>query len=112
MGSAQGDLYVELLNEKARMRLLHVPYKGGAPATTDAIGGQITTVFSLLPVLLPRVQGGKLKPIAVTSGKRQSALPEVATFTELGIDLRHQCLVRVDGACRNAQGGPQTGWLA
>ena len=86
VGSAQGDLYVELLNEKARMRLLHVPYKGGAPATTDAIGGQITTVFSLLPVLLPQVQGGKLKPIAVTSGKRLSALPEVATFTELGID--------------------------
>ena len=86
VGSAQGDLYVELLNDKARMRLLHVPYKGGAPATTDAIGGQINTVFSLLPVLLPQVQGGKLKPLAVTSARRQSALPDVATFAELGID--------------------------
>lgn len=86
VGSAQGDLYVELLNDKAQMRLLHVPYKGGAPATTDAIGGQITTVFSLLPVLLPQIQGGKLKPLAVTSAKRQSALPDVPTFTELGID--------------------------
>lgn len=86
VGSAQADLYVELLNEKARMRLLHVPYKGGAPATTDAIGGQITAVFSLLPVLMPHVQAGKLKPIAVTSGKRLSALPDVGTFAELGVD--------------------------
>jgi tripartite-type tricarboxylate transporter receptor subunit TctC len=86
VGSAQADLYVELLNEKARMRLLHIPYKGGAPATTDAIGGQITAVFSLLPVLMPQIQGGKLKPIAVTSAKRLSALPDVATFTELGVD--------------------------
>jgi len=86
VGSAQADLYVELLNEKARIRLMHVPYKGGAPATTDAIGGQITAVFSLLPVLMPHVQGGKLKPIAVTSGKRLSAVPDVVTFTELGVD--------------------------
>lgn len=86
VGSAQAELYVELLNEKAHMRLLHIPYKGGAPATTDALGGQITAVFSLMPVLLPQVQAGRLKPIAVTSGKRLSALPDVATFAELGVD--------------------------
>ena len=86
VSSAQLDLYVELLNNKAGIKLLHVPYKGGAPATADAISGQVDMVFALMPVLLPQVQGGKLKPIAVTAAKRLSALPDIPTLVELGVD--------------------------
>jgi tripartite-type tricarboxylate transporter receptor subunit TctC len=86
VSSAQLDLYVELLNRKAGIALLHVPYKGGAPATTDAISGQVNMVFALTPVLLPHIQSGQLKALAVTTGKRLSALPAVPTLTELGVD--------------------------
>ncbi len=86
VSSAQLDLYVELLNRKAGIQLLHVPYKGGAPATTDAISGQVNMVFALVPVLQPHIQGGKLKALAVTSSKRLPSLPEVPTLTELGVD--------------------------
>ncbi len=86
VSSAQLDLYVELLNRKAEISLLHVPYKGGAPATTDAISGQVNMVFALTPVLLPHIQAGRLKALAVTTGKRLNALPDVPTLTELGVD--------------------------
>jgi tripartite-type tricarboxylate transporter receptor subunit TctC len=86
ISSAQLDLYVALLNAKADINLLHVPYKGGAPATTDAIGGQVNMVYALVPVLLPHIQAGKLKAIAVTTAKRISSLPNTPAFAELGID--------------------------
>lgn len=86
VSSAQLDMYVELLNRKAGINLLHVPYKGGAQASTDTISGQVNMVFALLPVLQPHIQGGKLKLLAVTSGKRLPVFPDVPTFTELGID--------------------------
>ncbi len=86
VSSAQLELYVELLNAKAGMNLLHIPYKGGAAATTDAISGQVNMVFALTPVLLPHVQAGKLKALAVTTGKRLGSLPDVPTLTELGVD--------------------------
>jgi tripartite-type tricarboxylate transporter receptor subunit TctC len=86
VSSAQLDVYVALLNTKADIKLLHVPYKGGAPATTDAISGQVNMVYALVPVLLPQIQGGKLKAIAVTTAKRSQALPNTPTFAEIGID--------------------------
>jgi tripartite-type tricarboxylate transporter receptor subunit TctC len=84
---AQLDLSLELLNSKAGMQLLLVPYKGGGPATTDAISGQVNMVYALVPVLLPHIQAGKLKPLAVTSSKRFVGLPNVPTFTESGVDF-------------------------
>lgn len=86
VSSAQLDLYVALLNAKADINLLHIPYKGGAPATTDAIAGQVNMVYALVPVLLPHIQGGKLKAIAVTTSKRIATLPNTPAFAELGID--------------------------
>lgn len=86
ISSAQLEVYVEMMKIRADINLLHIPYKGGAPATTDAISGQVDMVYALVPVLLPHVQSGRLKALGVTSGRRVEALPSVATFTELGID--------------------------
>jgi tripartite-type tricarboxylate transporter receptor subunit TctC len=86
ISSAQLDVYIELLNAKAGINLLSVPYKGGAPATTDAISGQVNMVFALVPVLLPNIQSGQLKALAVTTRQRMSSLPDVPTLTELGVD--------------------------
>ena len=65
----------ELFAAEAKVELVHVPYKGGAPATTDLLGGQITMMFNTVPVALPQIRGGKLVPLAVTAGKRHFACP-------------------------------------
>lgn len=65
-------------------KLQHVPYKGGAPAMTDLLGGQIDVIFALLPECLPHVRSGKLRPLAVTTDKRYPLLPDVPTAAEAG----------------------------
>lgn len=74
----------ELFRSEARVELLHIPYKGAAPATTDLLGGQISMMFNTVPVALPLIRSGKLIAIAVTSQKRHFALPDVPTFAEQG----------------------------
>ena len=74
----------EIFASEAKVQLVHVPYKGAAPATTDLLGGQITMMFNTVPVALAQVRGGKLAPLAVTSARRHFSLPEVPTFAELG----------------------------
>lgn len=86
VSSAQLDQYVALLNSRAGINMLHIPYKGGAPATTAAISSQVDMVFALVPVLQSQIQAGKLKALAVTSSKRVHTLSEVPTFTESGVD--------------------------
>jgi tripartite-type tricarboxylate transporter receptor subunit TctC len=66
-------------------RLLHVPYKGSAPLTTDLLGGQVTMSFDTLTPVLPFIKEGKLKPLAVTTARRSSALPNVPTLQEAGV---------------------------
>ena len=85
IASAQLHLYVNVLNAKAGVKLLHVPYKGGSPAVTDTIGGRTDLVMSQPPVLLPFIRSGDLKPIAVLSKERIAALPDVKTFAEAGL---------------------------
>ncbi|WP_151446533.1 Bug family tripartite tricarboxylate transporter substrate binding protein [Lacisediminimonas profundi] len=66
-------------------RILHVPYKGSAPLTTDLLGGQVDISFDTITPVLPFIKEGKLKPLAVTTAKRSSTLPNVPTLQEAGI---------------------------
>jgi tripartite-type tricarboxylate transporter receptor subunit TctC len=65
--------------------LLHIPYKGGGPAMTDLMGGQVPMLFSSLGPVVGAAKGGRVRPIAVTSLKRSAAFPEVPTMDELGM---------------------------
>ena len=65
--------------------ILHIPYKGGGPAMTDLMGGQVPMLFSSLGPVVGAAKGGKVRPIAVTSLKRSAAFPEVPTMDELGL---------------------------
>ncbi len=75
----------ELFKMQAHVDLLFVPYKGEGPAIADALGGQISMVFSNLPVGLPQAQGGRLRALAVTSKQRVATAPDVPTAAESGL---------------------------
>lgn len=74
----------ELLKAEAKVDLVHVPYKGAAPAVNDLLGGQVQMGIFDVPVLLGHIRSGKLKALALTSGQRAASLPEVPTTLELG----------------------------
>ncbi len=74
----------ELFKTEANIELVHVPYKGSAPAVVDVASGQVDMMFDGIPALLPHIKSGKLRPIAAVSIKRNSLLPDLPTFTELG----------------------------
>jgi tripartite-type tricarboxylate transporter receptor subunit TctC len=74
----------ELLKAEAKVDLVHVPYKGAAPAVNDLLGGQVQMGIFDVPVLLGHIRSGKLKALAITSAQRAPALPDVATTVELG----------------------------
>jgi len=67
------------------VELLHVPYKGSGPLTTDLLGGQIQMSFDTITPVLPHIKAGKLRALAVTTGKRSAALPDVPTLDEAGL---------------------------
>jgi tripartite-type tricarboxylate transporter receptor subunit TctC len=73
----------ELLKAEAKIDIVHVPYKGAAPAVTDLVGGQVQMGIFDVPVLLPHIRSGKLRALAVTSGKRAETLPDVPSTVEL-----------------------------
>ena len=76
-----GEFFESLIGAK----MVHVPYKGSAPAMTDLIGGQIQAIFDTAPSALPHIAGGKVRPLAVTGAKRLADLPNVPTFAEAGL---------------------------
>ncbi len=75
-------LSMELLKTMAEIDLINIPYKGGAPAMADLMGGQISAQFIGLSIALPHIKSGKLRALAVTSAKRASVAPEIQTVAE------------------------------
>ncbi|WP_406623917.1 Bug family tripartite tricarboxylate transporter substrate binding protein [Acidovorax sp. SDU_ACID1] len=74
----------EMFKMRSGLNMLHVPYRGSAPAVTDLLGGQVDSMFDNIPSALPHVRAGKLRAIAVTSARRSTLLPDVPTLGELG----------------------------
>ena len=74
----------ELLKKEAKIDIVHVPYKGGAPALADVMGGHVTTYFASTASGLTYVKGGKLRALVVTSNQRMKELPDVPTIAESG----------------------------
>ncbi|SOZ35573.1 Bug family tripartite tricarboxylate transporter substrate binding protein [Cupriavidus neocaledonicus] len=79
-----GHLSTELLKSLGHFDVQHVPYKGSAPAIADLLAGQVPMMFSDMIAALPHIKAGKLRPIAVGSGKRVSFTPDVKTVAEQG----------------------------
>jgi tripartite-type tricarboxylate transporter receptor subunit TctC len=75
----------ELFNTMAGVKMVHIPYKGNAPALTDLVGGHVDLLFNGLTSAMPLIKGGKARVLAVTSLKRTGALPEIPTLDELGL---------------------------
>ena len=77
-------LALEALNIAADTKMVHVPYKGAAPAVTDLLGGQVELTLLDIPVLLPHIRAGKFRALAIATSKRSSVLPELMTMSEAG----------------------------
>lgn len=75
----------ELFRSMTGLDMVHVPYKGSAPAITDLLGNQIAVMFDNMPSAIQHVRSGKLRPIAVTTAKRSPELPDVPTIAESGV---------------------------
>ncbi|APW39247.1 LacI family transcriptional regulator [Rhodoferax koreense] len=85
-GNGSSDhLTAELFWQETGTKGIHVPYKGGAPAHTDLIGGQVDASFQNVNAVLQYIKGGKMRPLAVTSAKRSPVLPDVPTMAEAGV---------------------------
>src|SRR5437879_4721177 len=69
----------------AGVRMVHVPYKGIAPAMTDLMSGEVQLMFGTVVALVPHIQAGKLRALAVTSRKRSALLPDLPTIAESGL---------------------------
>lgn len=89
MGSAgagtPGHLAGEMFKSEAKLQFTHVAYKGGSPAITDLIGGQIDFMFTTIPGVLPQVKAKTLRALAVTSPERSPAMPDIPTMAESGL---------------------------
>ena len=83
-GSA-AHITFELLKLRARIFMLHIPYRGTAPSINDLIAGQVDSTFTGTPAVLPHVKAGRLRALAVSSPQRIAALPDVPTVAESGL---------------------------
>jgi tripartite-type tricarboxylate transporter receptor subunit TctC len=81
MAHLTGELFMSMTGT----RFVHVPYKGGGPAITELLGGQVALYFSTVTVALPHIRAGKLRALGVTGGRRSAVAPEVPTIAEAGV---------------------------
>lgn len=90
MGSGGNGSIAHLAQELFKLRsgtqFIHVPYKGSGPAVNDLVGGQLQSILTPAPGVVPQVRGARLRALAVTAEKRSSVMPDVPTFTELGLN--------------------------
>lgn len=82
---AGAHLSGELFRLMSKTDIVHVPYKGNAPALADLLGGQVDLMFDIITTSLPHIRSGKLRALAVTSAKRSSLAPEIPTMIEAGL---------------------------
>ncbi len=75
----------EMFKSMAKVDILHIPYKGSAPAVTDLLGGQVMMMFDNIPSALPQIKAGKLRGLATTGARRDPALPDLPTIAEAGV---------------------------
>jgi len=80
-----GHVAAEIFSEQAGIKLMHIPYKGNAPATTDLVGGQIMLMFDQVSTSVGYINSGRLRGLAVTSKKRSALFPEMPTIDEAGV---------------------------
>jgi tripartite-type tricarboxylate transporter receptor subunit TctC len=78
-------LAAEMLKSSAGVDIVHIPYKGGAPAMADLLAGQVTMLFDQMPAVLPQVKGGKVRALGVSSAQRSAAAPDVPSLAEAGL---------------------------
>ena len=82
-------LAIELLQQRARITLTHVPYRGGGPALQDLLAGQLDATVQPLSTVASYVQSGRLRALAVATTQREALLPDVPTFAEAGVPNFH-----------------------
>ncbi|MFW7340908.1 tripartite tricarboxylate transporter substrate binding protein [Pollutimonas sp. H1-120] len=83
-GTSQ-HLAAELFKSLAHVNWLHVPYKGSAPGMVDLVGGQVNLMFDNINTAMPHIKAGKLRPLAITSSRRSSLIPDLPTVAEAGL---------------------------
>jgi tripartite-type tricarboxylate transporter receptor subunit TctC len=83
-GGSASHLTMELLKSDAGVFIVHIPYRGFPPAVTDMLGGNIDTMFAIIPAVLPHVKAGRMKALAVTAHRRNQMAPDIPSVAELG----------------------------
>jgi tripartite-type tricarboxylate transporter receptor subunit TctC len=82
---SSNHISMELFKSLAGVRIVHIPYKGSAPAVTDLLGGQVQVMFDNVPNVLPHVKAGKLRALATSGSRRSPLAPDVPTVAEAGV---------------------------
>jgi tripartite-type tricarboxylate transporter receptor subunit TctC len=82
---SNGHMTGEMFKQRAGIDMVHVPYKGSAPAVQDLLGGRVQLMFDNLPSVLPLIRSGQLRALAVTTAQRAAQLPDVPTIAESGL---------------------------